>query len=128
MNALAKKKLVTSLKKKEGIKMTYRFEDNNQNRIAGIYFTQVKYIPVEVKGALIKQGLWEDLQQELYADCLRYTCDVDRNRKYLRRKAQRCIYNFLKNYGFRKSREYKGLWIYPVKNIQNLKLMEEVNV
>ncbi len=59
--------------------MTYRFEDNNQNRIAGIYFAQIKYIPMEVKEALLKQSLWEDLQQELYADVCRYTCDVDRN-------------------------------------------------
>ena len=99
--------------------MRYEFENTNQNRIAGIFFIQVKYIPLEIREILQKEQLWEDLQQELYAEVCRYTCDVDRNRKYLRRRAQKCIYNFLKNYGFRKDREYKGFWINPIQKIQN---------
>jgi len=99
--------------------MKYVFDNTNQNRIAGIFFTQVKYIPEEIKETLIRQQIYEDLQQELYAEICRYSCDVDRNRKYLRRRAQKTIYTFLKNYGFRKDRDYKGFWINPVTKIQN---------
>lgn len=35
--------------------MKYVFDNTNQNRIAGIFFTQVKYIPDEIKETLIRQ-------------------------------------------------------------------------
>jgi hypothetical protein len=89
--------------------LQYYFDDEEKNRICGIFFSQCKFIPNVIKYSLGQRDIWEDLEQELYMLALLYpSVDIDKEYISIRRYASRCIYYFLKRYGFHKKRNVSG--------------------
>jgi hypothetical protein len=91
------------------------------DRHIGIGFSQLRYLPPQLKEILQERGLWEDLQQTIYLSAVEASCfDPDTQVKEISRIVQREIYEFLKSHGYRRVRGYSG---YVLKDVpKNLKI------
>ena len=67
---------------------------------AAVCISRVRFIGVTMRNLLRKEGIWEDLLQELYATAFE-AWKLGMDEAETRRYAQRSIYAFLKAYGFR---------------------------
>ena len=70
------------------------------NRHAALCITRIRFLSLWIKDILRKEGLWDDLIQEMYAtafEAWKKDMDTDDTRRF----AQRRIYAFLTAYGFR---------------------------
>ena len=69
------------------------------NHHAAISFARLRFLSPDMKELMRKEGIWEDLVQEMYAAgweaFQRHLNDAE-----TRRYAARCLYRFLKAYGF----------------------------
>jgi hypothetical protein len=70
------------------------------NHHAALCISRLRWLSVDMKDLLRKEGLWEDLIQELYAAAL-FAWKQGMDEAETRRYAHRRIYAFLKAYGFR---------------------------
>jgi len=77
------------------------------NHHAKLCMSRIRWLSPTLRETLKKGGLWEDLTQEMYAagfSAWQQGLDNVETRKY----AARCLYAFLKAYGFRRYR--RGYW------------------
>ncbi len=85
------------------------------DRHIGIGFSQLRYLPPQLKEILQERGLWEDLQQTIYLSAIETShLDPDTQTKEISHIAQKEIYEFLKAHGYRRQRGYSG---YVLKDI-----------
>jgi hypothetical protein len=70
------------------------------NHHAALCISRLRWLSIDMKDLLRKEGLWEDLIQELYTAAL-FAWKHGMDEAETRRCAQRYIYAFLKAYGFR---------------------------
>ncbi len=69
------------------------------NHHAAISFARLRFLSPDMKELMRKEGIWEDLVQEMYAagwEAFQRGMDDAETRRY----ASRCLYRFLKAYGF----------------------------
>jgi len=90
------------------------------DRHIGIGFSQLRYLPPQLKEILQERGLWEDLQQTIYLSAVETShLDPDTQIKEISRIVQREIYEFLKAHGYRRQRGYSGYILKDVpKNLE----------
>jgi len=70
------------------------------NHHAEVCISRIRWLPPALREILQKQGLWEDLMQELYTAAFS-AWEQGMDNAETRRYAVRCLYAFLKSYGFR---------------------------
>jgi len=79
---------------------TGRIDLGSANHHAGVCISRLRWLGSLMKELLRKEGIWEDLIQELYAAAF-FAWKQGMNDAETRRYAMRCLYAFLKAYGFR---------------------------
>lgn len=80
-----------------------RFDLGPANHHADVCISRIRWLSPLLKEKLQKESLWEDLIQEMYATAFlawKQGMDDAETRRY----AMRCLYAFLKAYGFRRYR------------------------
>lgn len=85
------------------------------NHHAAICISRIRWLSLQMRIILKKEGIWEDLMQELYSaafDAWKSGMDDAEVRNF----AQRRIYSFLKAYGFRL---HCGHYLKPAKTIES---------
>jgi len=79
---------------------TGRIDLGSANHHAGVCISRLRWLGSLMKELLRKEGIWEDLIQELYAAAF-FAWKQGMDDAETRRYAMRCLYAFMKSYGFR---------------------------